>query len=147
MSLDPWRELRTMREDINRAIGVRPGSLWSDDNSSVVTSVWTPAVDLKEEADKFVLHADLPGIDPTNIEVTMADGTLTIKGERKFEAESDRNGYKRVERAYGTFYRRFALPDTAAAEGIEAHSENGVLRVTIPKREAAKPRQISVRVR
>ncbi len=139
---DPWRELRTLRDEMNRVFNAP----WQEDGSSVATSVWSPAVDLKEEADRFVLKADLPGVDPKGIEVTMADGVLTIRGERRFESEQERSSYKRVERAYGTFYRRFALPDSAAAERIEAHSENGVLHVTIPKQDRAKPRTISVKV-
>lgn len=139
---DPWNELRTLREEMNRAFNAP----WNEDASSVATSVWSPAVDLKEEADRFVLKADLPGVDPKAIEITMADGVLTIRGERRFENEAERSGYKRIERVYGTFYRRFALPDSAAPDRIEAHSENGVLQVTIPKQDRAKPRTISVKV-
>jgi len=142
MTYDPWRELRSLREDMNRVFN-RP-ELGDNDPSSVATSVWSPAVDLKEEQDRFVLEADLPGVDPNDIEVTMADGVLTIKGERRFESEQERSGYKRIERAYGTFYRRFALPDTADAERIEASCDNGVLNLVIAKHERAKPRQITV---
>lgn len=144
INYDPWRELRNLREEVNRLFGsaVAP---WQGDSSSIATSVWSPAVDLKEEPDKFVLKADLPGVDPKDIEVTMEDGVLTIKGERRFESEQERQGYKRIERAYGTFYRRFALPDTAEADKIEARSENGVLHVVIPKHERAQPRQITVK--
>lgn len=144
INYDPWRELRSLREEVNRLFG-GPIAPWQEDGSSIATSVWSPAVDLKEEPDKFVLKADLPGVDPKDIEVTMEDGVLTIKGERRFESEQERQGYKRVERAYGTFYRRFALPDTAEADKIEARSENGVLQVVIPKHERAQPRQITVK--
>ncbi|MCC7410127.1 MAG: Hsp20/alpha crystallin family protein [Gammaproteobacteria bacterium] len=141
---DPLRDLRNLREEVNRVFG-RTVSGWPEDNSSVATSVWSPAVDLKEEKDSFVLKADLPGVNPKDIEVTMENGVLTIRGERHFESEQDRSGYRRVERTYGSFYRRFALPDSVDAERIEAHTDNGVLHVTIPKAERAKPRQIAVK--
>ena len=115
-----------------------------EENSSVVTSDWVPAVDIKETNDAFVLHADIPGVDPKDIEVHMENGILTIKGQRESEKKEEREGYKRVERSYGSFYRRFSLPDTANADKIGAKSKNGVLEITIPKKEAVQPRKISV---
>ena len=115
-----------------------------EDNSSVVTSHWAPSVDIKEEEGRFLLTADLPGVDPKAIDVTMEKGVLTIKGERSFEDTEEREAYKRVERAYGTFYRRFSLPEAVDAENITAESKNGVLHVSIPKHEKAQPRRIEV---
>ncbi|OGT81195.1 MAG: heat-shock protein Hsp20, partial [Gammaproteobacteria bacterium RIFCSPLOWO2_02_FULL_52_10] len=109
------------------------------------TSRWMPSVDVREDEDKFVFLADIPGVDPKDIEVTCEHGVLTIKGERKAETEEEREGYKRIERSRGTFYRRFNLPDTADAEHIKANSKNGVLELTIPKVEKAKPRKIAVK--
>ncbi len=114
------------------------------DESAVVTSQWVPRVDIREEADRFLILADLPGIDPAEVEVLMDKGILSIKGERKQEADASSNRFSRIERRYGSFHRRFALPDTADAEGITAHGRNGVLEIAIPKRAEASPRRIQV---
>ena len=114
------------------------------DYSNVETSHWRPAVDIKEEADRFLITADLPGVDPKDIEITMDEGVLTIKGERHSEASEENEGYKRVERVSGAFYRRFSLPDTADAERIEAKGKDGVLEVILPKHEKLQPRKIQV---
>jgi HSP20 family protein len=114
------------------------------DESSVVTSQWAPLVDIKEEPEQFVIYADLPGIDPQDVEVLMDKGILTIKGERKSETSEQTERYSRVERRYGSFHRRFALPDSADPDGIAATGRNGVLMITIPKRPETKPRRIQV---
>lgn len=114
------------------------------DESSVVTSQWVPRVDIKEEADRFLLYADLPGIDPQDIEVQMDKGMLTIKGERRDESVHETERYSRIERRHGTFHRRFALPDSADPEGITASGHNGVLTISIPKRPESTPRRIQV---
>jgi len=114
------------------------------DGSSVVTSHWSPAVDVKEETDRFVILADLPGVDPKEIEVSMENGVLSLRGERKFDKEEDRDGFHRVERVRGTFYRRFSLPDTADSEHIEARGKDGVLEIVIPKQKKVQPRKITV---
>lgn len=114
------------------------------DESAVVTSQWVPRVDIREEADRFLILADLPGIDPAEVEVLMDKGILSIKGERKQEADASSSRFSRIERRYGSFHRRFALPDTADAEGITAHGRNGVLEIAIPKRAEASPRRIQV---
>ena len=115
-----------------------------NDESSVVTSQWMPLVDIREEADQFVLYADIPGVDPQDIEVQMDKGLLTIKGERRTESTSDTERYSRVERVHGSFHRRFALPDSADAEGVTASGSNGVLRIVIPKKPESTPRRIQV---
>jgi HSP20 family protein len=114
------------------------------DESSVVTSQWMPSVDIREEAGRFVLYADIPGVDPQDIEVQMDKGLLTIKGERRAEATADTERYSRVERVHGSFHRRFALPDSADPDGITASGSNGVLRIEIPKRPESTPRRIQV---
>lgn len=129
---NPWSQFH---QELNRMLG---------ENSSIVTSDWVPVVDIKEEKDRFVLHADLPGVDRENIDITMEDGVLSIRGERQLEQVSDGAEYKRVERAHGTFYRRFALPDTADPDKINARCNQGVLEVEIPKRESVQPRRIEI---
>ena len=115
-----------------------------NDDSAVVTAQWVPAVDIREEANQFVLLADLPGIDPAQIEVQMDKGILSIKGERQLDPVPEGERFSRVERRHGSFHRRFALPDTADPEGISASGSNGVLEIRIPKRAEASPRRIQV---
>ena len=122
------------------------------DESSVVTSQWAPRVDIREDANRFVILADLPGIDPADVEIWMDKGILSLKGERKPLAgdadSSDEGGrevrFSRVERATGRFHRRFTLPDSADANAITATGHNGVLEISIPKRPETTPRRIQV---
>ena len=116
------------------------------DGSAVVTAQWVPRVDIKEEAERFVIYADLPGIDPQEIEIQMDKGILSIKGERKSESTTETERFSRVERRYGSFHRRFALPDSADPEGITANGRDGVLEIVIPKRPETTPRRIQVGV-
>jgi HSP20 family protein len=142
---EPWGLLRRFNDDVNQLFSEsRNLPVAEGDRSSIVTSNWSPAVDIKEEDERFVLKADIPGVDPKDIDVTMEDGVLTIKGERKHESEEEAEGYKRVERSYGSFYRRFSLPDTADAERVTAKGKDGVLEVLIPKQEKVQPRRIAV---
>ena len=140
---EPWNALRQMRDDMDRMFAQVPAR--AEDGSDVFTSGWVPAVDVKEENQRFVITADVPGVEPEQIEVTMENGMLTIKGERKTESSNEgASGYRRVERSHGVFYRRFSLPDTADAEKITATGKHGVLEVVIPKKEAVQPKRISV---
>ena len=107
---------------------------------------WTPAVDIAENDNSLVLKADLPGVDQEGIAISLENGTLTLKGERKFEKKEDKEGYHRIERSYGTFARSFTLPETVDAENVKAEFKNGVLTVTLAKKELAKPRAIKVQV-
>ena len=136
---EPWSLLEQMRREMDRAMDTRTA-----EGSSVATSDWVPAVDIREEKDAFVILADIPGVDPKDIEVHMEAGMLTIKGEKESEKKEEREGYKRVERSYGSFYRRFSLPDSADPDKITAKSNNGVLEVRIAKHEKVQPRKISV---
>lgn len=106
---------------------------------------WAPAVDIREQDDSYILRADLPGVDPDNIEVTMEDGVLTIQGHRDEEKEENEQGYSRYERVSGSFLRRFSLPDTTNGDEIEAKTNHGVLEIVIPKQARLKPRKISVK--
>ena len=114
------------------------------DESSVVTSQWSPRVDIREESNRFVILADLPGVEPKDVEVLMDKGILSIRGQRTSEVQSQTDRYSRIERRYGMFHRRFALPDSADAEGITATGRNGVLEISIPKRPETTPRRIQV---
>lgn len=116
----------------------------SSDESSVVTSQWAPRVDIREDAQRFVILADLPGIDPAEVEIWMDKGILSIKGERRNEVTDQNGRFSRVERRYGSFHRRFALPDSADPEGISASGHHGVLEISIPKRPETTPRRIHV---
>lgn len=105
---------------------------------------WIPSVDVHEETDRYVVRADVPGVDPKDIEVTAEDGVLTIKGERRAEKRENGKGFERVERVAGTFLRRFTLPDTAQADAIKAKQLNGVLEVSIPKAARVEPKRIQI---
>jgi HSP20 family protein len=108
------------------------------------TTEWAPAVDVKETEKEYVIHADVPGVKPGDIDITLEDGVLTIKGSRNWADKEEAEGYKRVERARGTFYRRFALPDSADSESVSAKNKDGVLEIVIPKQEKVLPRKIKV---
>ena len=116
-----------------------------DDHSNVVTSQWTPRVDILEEAGRFVILCDIPGVDPNEIDISMEKSVLTIKGERRVAEEVEGSKRTRVERTHGRFHRRFALPDSADAEGISASGKFGVLEIDIPKKPEQTPRRIQVR--
>ena len=137
----PWGMLDQLRREMDHMFDLQHNG---DNGSSVATSDWTPAVDIKETKDAFVIEADIPGVDPKDIEVHMEDGVLSIRGEKQTEKTEEKEGYKRVERSRGSFYRRFSLPDTANADKINAKSKHGVLEITIPKQEKAHPRKIAV---
>jgi HSP20 family protein len=108
---------------------------------------WSPAVDIYETENELVLKADLPDVDLKDVDVRVENQTLTIAGERKFEKQDSDKGYHRIERSYGNFMRSFAVPNSFDTEKIGASYKNGVLTVTLPKKEAAKPRQIKVEVK
>lgn len=107
---------------------------------------WSPAVDIFETENELVLKADLPEIDPKNVTIQLENGTLTLKGERKFEDQKNGKGFHRIERAYGSFVRAFSLPDTVDGDKVKADFKNGVLTVTLPKKEVAKPKTINVEI-
>jgi HSP20 family protein len=108
------------------------------------TVAWIPSVDVHEEAERYVVRADLPGVSPDDIEITAEAGVLTLKGERKVNAQQSEGNYQRVERVAGNFVRRFTLPEAAQTDGIKANHVNGVLEVSIPKQVKPEPRRIKV---
>ncbi len=106
---------------------------------------WMPAVDVKEDDKAYMIKADIPGVSPEDVEVTMERGVLTIRGERKSERKEERDNYHRIERFSGSFSRRFTLPDAADSDGVEADMKDGVLQVRIPKQEKAVSRRINIK--
>ncbi|HEC28791.1 MAG TPA: Hsp20/alpha crystallin family protein [Gammaproteobacteria bacterium] len=140
---EPWGLLNQFSSELNNLFD--PRYLRQNKEEETTASDWVPAVDIKEEADRFLIHADIPGVDPGDIDVHMENGMLTISGNRESENREEREGYKRVERVRGNFLRRFTLPDTANADKISAESKNGVLEITIPKQEKSQPTKISVK--
>jgi HSP20 family protein len=107
---------------------------------------WSPAVDIAETENELILKADLPEVDPKAVGIQIENGTLTLKGERKFEQEKNGRGYHRIERSYGTFVRAFGLPDSVDPDKVRADYKNGVLTVTLPKKEVAKPKSVQIEV-
>ncbi|MDH5766032.1 MAG: Hsp20/alpha crystallin family protein [Gammaproteobacteria bacterium] len=138
---NPWSLFDQLQQEINQLHGY---PVKAENEGDVVTSDWAPAVDIKEEDHCYLLIADIPGIDPKDIEIHMENGILSIRGERDSEKKTEREGYKRIEREHGIFYRRFTMPEGVDADGIEASNKHGVLTVTIPKKEIAKARRITV---
>jgi len=137
---EPWSAQRDLLNEFNRFFE----RVNNGDGSSGATADWAPAVDIEEYSDKFVIYADVPGVEPKSIEITLEAGVLTLSGSRERNVEQNGVESRRVERASGRFFRRFSLPDTADSEGVSAKGSNGVLEVIIPKRQAALPRRISV---
>ena len=130
---EPFTLLNQLQREVNRLFET---SRFGDEESGPILADWMPAVDIKEEARQFVIRADLPGVDLKDIEVTLENGVLTLKGQRASETKEETEHYRRVERVRGTFLRRFALPDVADAENVGAKCKDGVLEVVVPKREA-----------
>jgi len=131
---DPFRDLSSVEEEFDRLVG-----------RAYSRSAWVPALDVRETDDRFELTVDLPGIEPGDVTVNYEDGTLSISGKREFSKEESGETWHRVERGFGTFARQIRLPRTADAERIEASFDRGVLTVSVPKAEAAKPRTIEVK--
>ncbi|MCK9537814.1 Hsp20/alpha crystallin family protein [Dokdonella sp.] len=141
---NPWASQRHLQDEL-QGVFDRFFDVGDSDQSNVVTSQWAPRVDIKEEDKRFVILADIPGVDPKDIEVHMDKGILSLKGERQSEAKEETGQFTRVERVHGTFYRRFALPDSADPDGITASGRNGVLEISIPKRPETTPRRIEIK--
>jgi HSP20 family protein len=138
---NPWNLLNTLQ----RGLYDPAFNNLDNDDATVATANWAPSVDISESEKEFTLIADIPGVNPDDIDISMEKGVLTIKGERSSENVEEGENFRRVERQSGQFYRRFTLPDSADAEKIEAKSEHGVLKITIPKQEVAVSRRIEVK--
>ncbi len=140
---EPWGLLNQRHADIGRMLNARVRRP-AEDSDPLAASDWTPAVDIREEEQRYVIHADVPGVKPGDIEVKMDDGVLSIKGKRQSESSEEHEGYKRMERVRGSFSRRFSIPDTVDADGISAKSKDGVLEIVIPKQAKVLPKRIKV---
>lgn len=139
----PSGEFKTLNSQLNRFFEpfFRPYSFVDED---VMTGTWNPAVDVAEERDRLVVRAEVPGMRKEDIQIEFTDGVLSIRGERQFENTSDERNYHRIERSYGSFVRSFTIPRVADPEKITAEYRDGILEISVPKREDAKPRQIQI---
>jgi HSP20 family protein len=141
---EPFRDLVTTQDRFNRLFNDTFSRVFG--NEEPASGAWMPAVDIYETDDKLVLKAELPGIDPKDVDVRVEDNTLYLKGERKFEKEVKEENLHRVERSYGSFSRTFALPSSIDSEKVQAEYKHGILTLTMPKREEAKPKTIKINV-
>ena len=140
---DPFRDLRSLQDEVNRLFSTNLSRVFGDEG--IARGAWNPTVDIYENKDQIVLEAELPGMNREDFDLSIENNIITLRGERRFEKKDESDNYHRVERAYGTFTRSFTLPQTVSAEGANAEYKNGVLRVTLPKREEVKARRIEVK--
>ncbi|MEW5900375.1 MAG: Hsp20/alpha crystallin family protein [Acidobacteriota bacterium] len=139
---DPFRDIVSLREKMNR--------LFEDvvtqrgEDKDLISSAWAPAVDIYEDESQLVLTAEVPGIEEKDIEIKIEDNTLSLHGERKMEKETKEENYHRIERSYGSFSRSFTLPNYVDQDNIRAEHENGVLKITMPKKPELKPRKVKI---
>jgi HSP20 family protein len=137
---DPFRELRGLQDEMTRLFaGMSPSG-----REDSAFGAWQPNVDIFEDKDKLVLEAELPGMNREDFDLTVENNVITLTGERKFEKRTDGENYHRVERSYGNFSRSFTLPQTVDTEGVKADFKDGILTVSLPKREETKARKIDV---
>jgi HSP20 family protein len=138
---NPWNELNRLQRELNELFERR-----FEGEQETEEPRWRPQMDIYEDGERFVLSAELPGIEPGQVEINVENDLLTLSGERTLEHEDQRESYHRIERTYGKFARSFTLPKSVDAEKIAAQFKNGVLTVTIPKKAEVQPRQINVKV-
>jgi HSP20 family protein len=139
---DPFRELSSIQNELNRLFGRTFGS---ESTEEVRSAAWVPAVDVAETDERFVITAELPGVKPDDVDISVENSILTVQGERRFYEETKEEDYHRIERRFGSFARSVTLPSTADPEGIQASFDAGVLRIEVPKKEEAKPRKIQIK--
>ncbi len=140
---DPFRELRGLQDEMNRLF---VSNLSRGDDREIMRGAWTPSVDIFENKDNLVIEAELPGMKPEDVNVSIENNVLSLHGERRFEKKDEGGNVHRVERAYGSFTRSFTLPPTVSSENVNAVFDNGVLKLTLAKREEAKPRRIEIKI-
>ncbi|MBM3296530.1 MAG: Hsp20/alpha crystallin family protein [Candidatus Aminicenantes bacterium] len=138
---DPFRDMVTLREKMNRLF---EDQFSGREEKDIMQGTWTPSVDIFENEAELVLTAELPGVKEEDLEIKIEDNTLSLSGERKFEKETKEENYHRIERSYGSFYRSFTLPNFIDHEKIKAEHENGLLRITMPKKPELKARKVKV---
>ncbi|MEW6362185.1 MAG: Hsp20/alpha crystallin family protein [Pyrinomonadaceae bacterium] len=142
VTYDPFRELRALQDEVNRVFS---STFSRSGETELMRGAWSPNVDIFENKDQIVLEAELPGMKPEDVDISIENNVLTIHGERKFEKKDEGDNYHRIERSYGSFTRSFTLPPTVSSENVEATFENGILRLTLAKREEAKPKRIEIK--
>ena len=143
MNLLPYRELGFVN-NIDRVLDRLVNEMAYRSAGETALTSWTPAADIREDSDRYLVVADIPGVNPKDIEITFEDGVLSISGERALEDRTEKEGYTRVERVFGKFSRQFRLPESADETAIKANGKNGVLEIEIPKKERSKPRRIEI---
>ena len=142
---EPFRNLVSTQEQFNRLFNDTFSRMFGE-NEPATRTQWSPPVDIYENDQNIVLKAELPGVDPKDVDIRVEDGTLYLKGERKFEKETKEENYHHVERSYGTFVRTFQLPRSVNTDNVVAEYKDGVLTLTLPKREEAKSKTIKIQV-
>lgn len=143
----PFQNMGTIQQRMNRIFDeALSGHQAASEEDWALGGSWAPAVDIFEREGNIVLKAELPGVDPKDVDIRVENNVLSLRGSRNFEAETKREDYHRVERAYGSFSRSFTLPNVVDTEKIQADCKDGVLTVTLPQKEEAKPKQISISV-
>ena len=140
---DPFRDIRTIQDEVNRLFSSNLTRFFNDEG--IARGAWSPNVDIFENKDQIVIEAELPGMNREDFDLSVENNVLTLYGERRFEKKDEGDNYHRVERSYGSFSRSFTLPQTVSAEGANAEFRNGVLRVSLPKREEVKARKIQIK--
>lgn len=143
---NPVRELDELQDRVLRALHLAPANREGADNQPLVSTEWLPAVDIIEDEKEYLIKAELPEVNKDDVKVTLDNGAVVIRGERKFEKEEKDKKYHRIERGYGTFMRSFTLPNDANPAGICAEFKDGVLHVRLPKSEEKMPKSIEVTV-
>lgn len=145
---DPFRDVASVHDEVERmlrqAFGASGTSVRGDDAAVSPAGAWGPALDVEESEDGYTVHVELPGVSPADVEVSLEDNVLTVRGERRFYDERQAEGFRRIERHFGRFHRAVRLPDRVAADRVSATHKDGVLTVVVPKAEEAKPRRIEV---
>lgn len=140
---NPWSSLQRVHSDLDNLFKSLH-NYDSAEDSALMSSEWMPSVNIKDEQDRYVLTADVPGVNDKDLEITMEDGVLTIKGQRTVHTEDEEKHYRRTERVQGKFFRRFSFPRNVDSNKIKATNKDGVLEVVIPKTEKAKSKRIKV---
>lgn len=141
---DPFRELNTLQERINQMFNQPFGPFMGIGSEQNLSANFIPAVDIYEDEHNITLTAEVPGVEEKDLDVRVENGVLTVSGERKMEHEENQKNFHRVERSYGRFTRSFTLPPTVDTENVKANFDNGVLKITLNKREEAKPKQVQI---
>jgi HSP20 family protein len=139
---DPFRDLMSIQNELNRPFGRTYGG---EAGAPAATGSWVPPLDVYETTEDFIVTMDLPGIEPDSVDVTVEDSTLTVSGSRELSSETREENYLRVERRYGQFSRSLSLPASADANKIDARFDKGVLTISVPKAEEAKPKKITIK--